>query len=359
MINSILKLLIAVIGISPALSYANCMHGEEVDLRKVNRVAFENIQVTDQGNLGICYAHAATTLIDFARITKKSDRYQTALDPMAAAILSTSQTEDELEGGHVCNVVNGLMKAGFGCSFSGVSVKQVKGFGIGIHTSLINQVFMPYVLKDKKFEPVDPKLFSHTARKNNASLLSKDQKQYLEHMDEFMKAFFVELKMREIPRDRLPGDRQLFEFFQNVYVNNRWASLESDVSYMVIRSTCENNKFSMPKMSCEEYSNTQYDLVDIVDAGLRKGVPTGASICSAFLANKKYKGTNTNGTNKSDCGEHAVVVIGKREQGGFCQYLIRNSWGVNARYDWDSSNGDVWVDEFALKANIYQAQVVR
>jgi len=359
MSRSIFIALMVMMGLSPSLVSANCMRGDEIDLRKVDRAVFDNIQVTDQGNIGICYAHAATTLIDFIRNARKSERYQMALDPMSAAILSTTQTEDELEGGHVCNVVNGLMKAGYGCGYSGVTVKQVKGFGMGIHSKLVNQVFMPYVTKEKKFQPVDPKFFPRGFRKNNESLLSSEQKKYLENMDEFFKGFLVELKLRDIPRKQLPGDQQLFEFFQNVYVKNRWASLESDVSYLVIRSACENSKFPMPKISCSEYSNTQSELIDIVDDGLRRGLPTGASICSAFLANKNYKGANTNGTTKSDCGEHAVVIIGKREQSGFCQYLIRNSWGYGARYDWENSNGDIWVDEFALKANFYEAQVVR
>ena len=82
-------------------------------------------------------------------------------------------------------------------------------------------------------------------------------------------------------------------------------------------------------------------------------------ICSKFLSRKNYKGVATNGEHDSDCGDHAVVIIGKRAQGGICQYLIRNSWGSNFTYDWPSSDGDVWVDEFALKANFFNAQVVR
>ena len=217
--HNLFNFFIVVGSILPSLSSANCMHEEVVDLRQTASAEFSNLQVQDQGNYGICYAYAASTMIDFYRILKKSDRYQfVSTDPMAAAIQSTSaMAEMSVEGGQICDVVNGLSKMGFGCGLSGVSVKSIKGFGDAVHDSLLKTVFMPYVLKDKTFVAVDLK---HKDR------LSKDQKVYLKNMADFLKQFEVELKMRDIPRDHLPKKEALFEFFQNVYVNNSWASLE-------------------------------------------------------------------------------------------------------------------------------------
>lgn len=343
-----------------SLAEANCQRGEEIDLRKIDYSVFQNIQVKDQGDFGICYAHAASTMIDIIRIKNKSPHSMKKTDPMAAAIHSTIETDElSIEGGTICEVVNGLSKRAYACDHSGLSVKQIKGLGGFVKTKLIEKAFQPYVLKLKAFVPVDLKMINQEVRKKNSAALSADQKEFLKSMDEFMEIFHSELQIRGISKTNLPNEQLMFGFFQDVQVKNTWYRLEADLAGMLIKGACDSSRFEMPKLRCDEYSNQQSDLIEIVDSGLRKSLPTGASICSSFLSDSKYKGLYTNGNRKSDCGEHAVVVIGKREQNGVCQYLIRNSWGYGARYAWPSSNGDVWVDEFALRANFYEAQVVR
>ena len=55
---------------------------------------------------------------------------------------------------------------------------------------------------------------------------------------------------------------------------------------------------------------------------------------------------------------HASVVIGSRQRGGQCEFLIRNTLGRDCNgYDsrWECENGQIWVSERALIQNVNEA----
>ena len=95
----------------------------------------------------------------------------------------------------------------------------------------------------------------------------------------------------------------------------------------------------------------------------------GISYCSRILKDSTKVGfnklMNTKGADgKSECGNHASVIVAKRARAGKCQFMIRNTWGDACklgRYDkkWtcerDKSGVEegIWLDAKTLSQNIY------
>jgi hypothetical protein len=337
-------------------SIAMCALGEDIDLRKSKAEAFKQLPVLDQGGYGLCYSYAASTLIDFQRITLESNREQRHMtDPTAAALLAAPLVmDDDVEGGQICDVVNSLSSLGYACSNAGIVLKQVRSMGVDLHPRLA-QVFMPFLTREQEFKAVSPKFVNTSHRQKNLKKLTIDQQQMLARYDELEKWIEIELKIRVLSRDRLPNRENLFSFFQNVYINNSWASFAAEFNYLLIRKTCENSKFSMPKLRCLDFE--RFDRFSMLDANLAAQRPVGVSFCSTVLTDKNHTGLVKAGQT-ADCAPHAVVVVGRRNHFGTCQYLIRNSWGVSKRYPWPVSNGDIWVDEPALRRNTFKVSVV-
>jgi hypothetical protein len=164
---------------------------------------------------------------------------------------------------------------------------------------------------------------------------------------------------RGIPRDRFPKNSKMVEFFQNTYLKSKWASFEGDLAFMVIRNQCLASKFTMPALTCKEHHKGNSNPISILDANLKSGKPVGANICANFLTQKNYYGATSGSSVNRDCLQHAVVIIGKRDRAGSCEYLIRNSWGPNYQYAWPTSTGDVWVNQYSLLGNLSQVQTVK
>jgi hypothetical protein len=352
--------LIALLSHAGQQAHADCTHGEEIDLRKTKAAIFEDLPIRNQGTYGICYAHAASTLIDFHRISRNGGKSVNLSDPLASAIISTKVMEEmSIDGGYVCDVVDGLKKTGFGCSNSGATANQVRDLGNSMQRFLVEQVFMPYLSGQKKFKPILGSWIDPSVRKTVEKKLSSEQKTYLDRMTSAVYAFENLISNRGIPRDRFPKTAKLVEFFQNTYINSKWASFEADLAFMVIRNNCIASKFTMPALTCQEHKKGNSDVINVMDTSLKSGRPIGATICANFLTQKNYYGATSGSSVNRDCLSHAVVIIGKRDRAGSCEYLIRNSWGANYSYAWPSSNGDVWVNQYSLLGNLSQVQTVK
>ena len=341
-------------------AHADCTYGEEIDLRKSKAAIFEDLPIRNQGNYGICYAHAASTLIDFHRISRNGGTKVNLSDPLASAIISTkAMAEMSIDGGTVCDVVDGLKLTGFGCSNSGATANQVRDLGNTMQRLLVEQVYMPYLTGQKKFKAILGSWIDPAVRKTVEKQLTAEQKTYLDRMTSAVHGFENLISVRGIPRDRFPKTAKLVEFFQNTYLKSKWASFEGDLAFMVIRNNCVASKFTMPALTCQEHNKGNSNVISVMDSSLKIGKPVGANICANFLTQKNYYGATSGASVNRDCLSHAVVIIGKRDRAGSCEYLIRNSWGPNYQYAWPTSTGDVWVNQFSLLGNLSQVQTVK
>ena len=79
--------------------------------------SMEHVPVTDQGDLGICYAHAASELVDAYRFSheppKGDQEHDFLTNPLAAALLYAElEKSASIEGGNACDTVDALKKYG-------------------------------------------------------------------------------------------------------------------------------------------------------------------------------------------------------------------------------------------------------
>jgi len=92
--------------------------------------------------------------------------------------------------------------------------------------------------------------------------------------------------------------------------------------------------------------------------------PLEASICSQALRDPDYRGLLESGKFARDCMRHSVLILGSREKGGQCQYLVRDTYGPESCQrkrqgsSWYHSSlqcesGQVWVPEKLLFDNTW------
>lgn len=352
--------LMATVGPGSGDAHASCNYGQDLDLRVTHSEIFRYLPISDQGKVGVCYAHAAATLIDFYRMKLKSDRAGVlSTHPIDAAQAGTLQAQDgDMEGGHICDVVDGMVKRGVGYVDTPLTTRQILDLGLQTQVQAVNRVYVDYLGEgSKNFKPVDPKFFPATARKK----LTPGQKRYLERMDGVVAWVRAEIVRRGITTPRT--DAEIYAFLQDNHVRNDYASFPVKFEMWIAGDGRDRPSFRMPHLACKRttglYDGNSY-LGDLDRALDYQHVPVGIDLCSNILTSKSYRGYADGGKLKADCRPHAVLVIGKRFGRQGCEYLIRNSWGSGySGYAWPVDQGDVWVPEFALTSSLFGTSIIR
>jgi hypothetical protein len=99
---------------------------------------------------------------------------------------------------------------------------------------------------------------------------------------------------------------------------------------------------------------------EIIDQTLKKDQPIEVSMCSQVLRNPQYVPKE----NFKKCLRHSILVVGSRNIGGQCQYLLRDTYGVEScnrkrkGEPWyhpslECQSGQVWVPREALLINTW------
>lgn len=354
--------LVGAAGAGPSGAHATCNYGQDLDLRAVHREIFDSLPIADQGKVGVCYAYAAATLVDFYRLKLKTDRAGIlSVNPVDAAQVGTLESQDgDMEGGQICDVVNGLSKRGFGYVSTSVTASQALDLGLQTQVQAVKRIFTAYLgdgAKDFPAARVDPRFFPAAQRKR----LTPAQKTYLGKFDGLIAWIRAELARRRIATK--VTDAELFAFIQDNHVRNDYSNFPVKFEMFVAGDSRDRASFRIPSLACQHQrgltDGNSYlsDLDRVLDY---QKVPVGLDVCANVLTQKSYRGYASYGKLKSDCKPHAVLVIGKRFGRAGCEYLIRNSWGAGyPGYAWPVDAGDVWVTESALTGNLYGTSVVR
>jgi hypothetical protein len=350
------KLILTFTFIIANTSYSSCNYGETLDLRKIHASVMSKIKVKNQGNYGICYAYAGASIVDFYRL-KAGSKDSSEISPVESGLLSAINVENQSEeGGDICDVVNSLSARGKACPMSAVgSESRYKDMGLYFHREAVKQVFMPFIVREEVFRAVPIKSFvSRTA-------LSSTQLKYLSRYDNFYKSIKQELITRGFTQAEIPDSRTVFSFVQKAHADNMYYILAPSFTHSIISKSCEGREMRVPKLHCESQKVSRSDVISALDHQLDNyKMPVGISYCSVMLNSKNASGLDYSNKIKSNCGPHASIVIGKRsDTNGQCQYLIRNSWGAGYKYPWETSEGDVWVNEKALMSNVFSIHVTK
>jgi hypothetical protein len=355
-------LLMIAVGTGPSGAQASCNYGQDLDLRAVYPEIFRSLPVMDQGTVGVCYAHAAATLVDFYRLKLKSEQAgMQSVNPIDAAQVGTLEAQDgDVEGGQICDVVNGLSKRGFGYVSTSISATQFRDLGVQTQIQAVKRVFTDYIGEgNKNFASVrvDPQFFSPSKRKK----LSPAQKAYLARFDGLISWIRSEISSRGI--QTRATDAGIFGFIQDNHARNDYSNFPVKFEMFIAGDSNQRASFRIPSLSCKHerggMDGSAY-ISDIDRALDYQKVPVGIDLCANVLTQKAYRGYAAYGKLKTDCKPHAVLVIGKRLGRAGCEYLIRNSWGYSySGYAWPADSGDVWIGETAFFGNVYGTSVVR
>jgi hypothetical protein len=271
------------------------------------------------------------------------------------------------EGGEVCSVVNGIVNEGrictgplseasyyeLGLEFYRIAVGRILGLYKGVKSTNPNLPLMPLTPQDL----------------DNTATLSGSKKNAYEQFKTVYKSTVELLVSRGFSQSIIPKEKDLFEFIFNHYQADTFSEeLGGTFMKQLAEKECSGRMKEMSQIYCEDISlNNDLGIISEIDQQLERGSPAGISYCSSILKNKSYLGRisfqqdskKSFWKTQTECGKHASVVIGRKtDHSGKCHYLIRNSWGKNAKYAWETSDGDVWVEEKALRKNITDVHII-
>ena len=342
-------------------SYSSCHEGSaSVDLRKTQVEIFSSLPVLDQGADGYCYAYTGKFLYDYQRYQKALKNKSSALNlgttsPAWAAALGMREGSDfNDDGGFTCNVVKGLSLKTKNCVHTSLQDHAFHDLGPQIYRflfdsdSLVNKYQGSASSMWGQFPVMNETEFKSNSLKGE-KLIMRDG------FVNFQRKVRNALSGRSIDSKSAASPFTYYDLVRKSHYNKDYTKLSASFALSVVERSCTNWSPTI-KSSCKELP--AYNL-DRIDQELAKGNPVGISYCSRFLQDPAYRGFPQT-TPQADCGMHASAVIGRKlDSRGTCQYLIRNSWGINkVKYGWKTDKGDIWVDMEALNDNIRDYQIV-
>lgn len=351
-----------------------------VNLQTRKNSPFQRIPVYDQNGLGSCYAYAASQLIDYHRLSRGYGNQNGLTHPIWTALQAKKNAgETTIESGVISDAVNAVARKGT-CRESEVQriLNEYKGEG-----NLSDAQFMSLVenINDSwdtsKFSNIG-EIFDHALENSQAKNVCFDHR-YVR--DKIFEPF------------RINGNR-----FRKV--------LGTEFLDSILR-TCRGENYYRPNLE-RVYSTcqlcTDLGIDNLIEDKLKEGEPVVVNYCARVLGDKDYRGLDSSRNNffrimfrntrillendldeskieanKKDkitkgCGKHSSMVVGSRNNGGKCQYLLRNTWGSTTyaehpnclcevskgRYE-SCSHGDgtpnvvgCWIDAEALTPNIFE-----
>jgi|GEM_PF-2353979 len=333
--------------------FAKCNYGETIDLRVREKSILNRLPIQNQGNYGICYAYAGSFLVDFAR--NKNQLSSKRISPLHAGLIGTLHADsDSEEAGDVCEVVEGLSKAGSACSEDQVlKESRYKEMGMYFHQNVVQDVFMPFIMKKEAFKKVPAASFDKRVN------LTTSQLNFLKRFDQFYTKLKSHLATKQFNGSYVPTAKEVFNYAQSIHIANTYHSLSTGFTKLLVEKNC-TSRINVPPLRCTKEKRTYGNntLIETIDKVLSETKPAAIHYCSVVLTNAKVSGLDGVGNKKSNCLPHASVIIGKRSRAGSCEYLIRNSWGTNSRYAHTTDQGDIWIKEDLLRKNLYEVMTV-
>jgi|GEM_PF-1229451 len=267
---------------------------------------FQKIPVYSQGYSGLCYAFAASQLLDYHYIKNGAPSVQT--HPIWLGInYAATLNKSELGSGSIFLLLN--------------QSHELKNCSPETIQKALTQYAKAAKLKDTE----DLVGFLDDYFKNYSQLDSGMEKSM--RVFEGLRKTATETKKEFFTAECLQsgGFASLAPFLE---MANELSSTSFLKALLFGRCEKENKKLTVPELNHLQ-ANTDEEAQDHLDRNLKNG-PVGLGYCSAIHENPnlRYLKRNSNPSyNPSTCKPHAVVVTGRKVIDGQCHYLIRNSWG--------------------------------
>jgi len=292
--------------------------------------------MTDQSNYGTCYAHAAVRAMDYWNYSNGSKQPVTSIAAATLAVNVDKYTDHkvDVDGGQPADIMNNLLDHG-GCAITDVDVQQnSKVDFLTTFTDEMNQLLL--------FEAImDPTVYNTWAASASPITLKI-----------VARAMANEMQWQAIHALKLSHVSTLINAYKNLSSQEKYAYNDL-ASFVFKKAYCRGNPIQYkraPVTDWENYDTTKSasDWQGQLDSYFRRG-QAGAPVlgfCANVFDDPDYV---YDPSNSSDCGGHAVVVVGEGYDNRVkqCTYQLLNSWADHdsyaANYQKELSHGIVWL----------------
>lgn len=286
---------------------------KEVNLVTAKDSPFNKIPVYDQDGAGICYAYAASQLVDYHLVKKGHNR---SVHPTWAALkyAESKWFQNKLTSGLAVDTIKALQDAGI-CPEAQVS-KGLKEWAkkaklkeselIGFLEKVVPQISAQYRTAGFNKSSFKAPIPSEAEVKATIQKVIKDFKPYCTASAELDKL------MPEL-------------------LNIGLMSSERVIASLVINECKNVTKPNIPNPIREKPDNDA-DYGKSLKTKLNSKTPTVISYCANILKDPKYDGIESNRWTSrklaNECGGHESLIVGKKTINNQCHFLLRNSWGT-------------------------------
>lgn len=276
-----------------------------------NGLSMNGIEVDNQGRNGLCYAYAASHMIDAWRRSHNIENLQLErISPIAAGLLHSSiKNAEDHDGGSPCNLINTMREEGI-CGESRVPGTTESGMPT---TKLLDILEVAYQSANK---------ISNKDGPDFEQLILDLQKTLADigHPAPLMPVNHLKVVISRIDE---------VDFIRGV----------------LLQKNCHPYKFAVDVPQCQAFKGEVGKptlMLEKWDKLLEKEnpQPIGINYNSGVLKNKKG-------------GGHASLVVGRRWKNNRCEYLVHNSWGKScSKYPWECEDGRIWIPGETLAAKV-------
>ncbi|HXH75333.1 MAG TPA: hypothetical protein VNJ08_10235 [Bacteriovoracaceae bacterium] len=281
----------------------------EKDLNVAMTSPLTNMPVLDQDGSGSCYGHSAATLINYELLANGGAPF-TGIHPLYGAwvekYVNSTIKSDGLDSGEAVDVISSLKKKGY-CSEIEVE-KRLKKLKVDCAKGTTDAQLL-HIL-ELIYDNYSSFSFNPYANAVESAKKARASKKDYHITDCQIESVAAELRLKDMIN--IPATALLSKLFEGC--------------------KHEDLKVGEPK---EEHIGSDEHMLNNVDNALNRDKPAEISICSKMFTDPNFK---LNGVlpsvNRgsllnipSGCGGHSVVITGRKNVGGTCKYLLRNSWG--------------------------------
>ena len=347
-----------------SVSHALDEYCSEVDLNKGEGSPLQHMKIQNQVGSQLCYAYVAAAQVDYYRLKKglvePKPGWET--NPVYAGMVEHVQsgntrafTSGKQERAYaaikeygacsdlqVTKVWNEMKQAGglndaqllyfLGEMHNTYSVKKNRSLAFMTYASRLKaerESFMEEVRGIKDWKALSAE--QQRAISNRYVKLEKRISNAIEQRAEF-KRFTDGLKKAEVGScDRLEAVAQIAVQFDLVRV----PPVEMAKRMLSCRMSPEQLQQyrQLPPMSVAR-NGSDAEMERRIDYAFLTQMPPAINLCSSMFTNTSYRGVGDDTfprdhieNIKADCAHHSALVTARKNIGGQCHYLVRNSWG--------------------------------